>query len=77
MGPLAEAVAVVALITEETGFVSGGEVDAVADAVFGEADEGGGGVVGFGDIGEADVFHEADVGVDMDDVVFGAEFGVH
>lgn len=74
--PLAKALAVVALITEESGFVARGKVRAIADAVLSETDEGRGWVVHFGHVRDANVFHQTDVGIDMNDMVLGAEFRV-
>lgn len=64
---------VFALVTEEAGFMAGGEVEFVSDAVFADLD------VAHGVAGEAadgDAFEAGDGLVDFDDDSFGAETGV-
>jgi hypothetical protein len=72
----AELQPVVTLVTEEAGFVAVLKVDVIADAVLADADAFRAGDAGLGHVSDADALHEADVGIDTDDLVVGAELAV-
>lgn len=71
LGKGAEFFPVVALVAEESGFVAGGEIDFVADAVFEDFD--GADLVGFHAASRRDAFDAGEFVVDGNDDAFGFE----